>query len=113
MDPLQLEVDATKRLGVDHWFRLSMNDWHHWGTDNTELNLQSSSFYDNHPEYLIGEEGARGWNDNLAKVLQYFQDWMHDEVRALRRDRTPRSTRNVGASGVADTTGWILVTEWY
>ena len=86
VDPLQLEVDETKRLGVDHWFRLSMNDWHHWGTDNTEINLQSSSFYDNHPEYLIGEEGARGWNDNLAKVLQYFQDWMHDEVRALRRD---------------------------
>ena len=86
IDPLGLEVEETKRLGIDHWFRLSMNDWHHWGEDNTVVNLQSSDFYDEHPEYLIGEEGTRGWSGQLARVLPYFQDWAHDEVRALRRD---------------------------
>ena len=86
IDPLGLEVEETKRLGVDHWFRLSMNDWHHWSADITEVDLQSSDFFDEHPEYLIGEDGIGEWSGQLARVLPHFQDWVHDEVRALRRD---------------------------
>jgi len=85
-DPVALEVAEAQRLGIDHWIRLSMNDWHHWGADATEANLQTSRFYEEHPEYLIGEEGARGWSGKLAEVLPYFQDFAHQEVRALRMD---------------------------
>lgn len=63
-----------------------MNDWHHWGEHGTQVNLQSSAFYDEHPEYLIGEDGAEGWTGRLADVFPWFQDFMHEEVRALRRD---------------------------
>ena len=91
-DPIGIEVAESQRIGVDHWLRLSMNDWHHWGDDSSQTNLMSSHFYDEHPEYLIGDDGITapgggdGWSGHLAKVLPYFQDWMHAEVRALRRD---------------------------
>jgi hypothetical protein len=85
-DPVAIEVAEAKRLGIDHWIRLSMNDWHHWGSEGTQVNLQTSRFYDGHPEYLIGEEGTKGWSGQLAKVLPWFQDFAHEEVRALRRD---------------------------
>jgi hypothetical protein len=85
-DPIGIEVAEANRLGIDHWIRLSMNDWHHWGSEGTEVNLQTSRFYDGHPEYLIGEEGTKGWSGELAKVLPWFQDFAHEEVRALRRD---------------------------
>ena len=84
VDPVGLQVDESRRLGIDHWFRLSMNDWHHWGAAGTEVNLLASTFYNSHPEYLIGEEGASGWPEALANILQWFQDWRHEEVRALR-----------------------------
>ena len=85
-DPVGLEVAEAHRLGVDHWIRLSMNDWHHWGSDGTVVNLQSSRFYEENPQYLIGEEGAKGWTGRLADVLPWFQDFMHEEVRDLRKD---------------------------
>ena len=85
-DPIALEVAEAQRLGIDHWIRLSMNDWHHWGADGNEVNLQSSHFYDNHPEYLIGQEGTQGWTGKLANVLPWFQDFSHAAVRALRLD---------------------------
>ena len=31
VEPIGLQVEESSRLGIDHWFRLSMNDWHHWG----------------------------------------------------------------------------------
>ena len=74
-DPVALEVAEAQRLGIDHWIRLSMNDWHHWGADGAETNLQTSRFYDRHPEYLIGAEGAQGWSGSLAEVLPFFQDF--------------------------------------
>ena len=48
-DPVALEVAEAERLGIDHWLRLSMNDWHHWGADGAETNLQTSTFYDSNP----------------------------------------------------------------
>lgn len=85
-DPVGIEVAEANRLGIDHWLRLSMNDWHHWAADGTEVNLSSSRFYEERTEYLIGEEGAKGWTGRLAEVLPWFQDFMHEEVRALRKD---------------------------
>ena len=104
-DPIAIEIGEAQRLGIDHWFRLSMNDWHHWGADNTVVNLQSSHFYDDHPEYLIGADGINkpdgspGWTGKLAAVLPYFQDWMHEEVRALRRDIAVEACSRYPATG--------------
>ena len=98
-DPVALEVAEAERLGIDHWLRLSMNDWHHWGADGAETNLQTSTFYDSHPEYLIGVEGARGWQGKLAEVLPFLQDFAHAEVRALRRDLAVEACRRYDIAG--------------
>ena len=98
-DPVALEVAEAERLGIDHWLRLSMNDWHHWGADGAETNLQTSTFYDSHPEYLIGVEGARGWEGKLAEVLPFLQDFAHAEVRALRRDIAVEACRRYDIAG--------------
>ena len=86
IDPEEVKIAEARRIGVDFWFRLAMNDWHHWGASNEETNLWSADFFVEHPEYLIGEEGAHGWPENLWKVLRYFQDFAHEEVRRLRHD---------------------------
>ena len=89
VDPLEVQARESARLGVDHWFRLSMNDWHHFDADSGSVyRLGGSRFYEERPELLIGEEGAAGWSDNaeLLHVLPWMQDFAHDEVRALRRD---------------------------
>lgn len=86
IDPEAVKVREAKRIGVDFWFRLAMNDWHHWGADADDANLWSGEFFAEHPEYLIGEDGAAGWPKNLWNVLRFFQDYAHREVRDLRRD---------------------------
>ncbi len=98
-DPVALEVAEAQRLGIDHWIRLSMNDWHHWGEDGTQANLMSSRFYDQHPEYLIGEEGVRCWSGKLADSMRWFQDFAHDEVRALRLDIAVEACRRYDITG--------------
>jgi hypothetical protein len=75
---------------------MGMNDWHHLGgrPNDDEVpegeipsgNLWSAEFFSKHPELLIGDDGARGWPKPLANVLRFFQDFAHEEVRALRRD---------------------------
>ena len=86
-DPLGLQVEEAKRLGIDFWFRLSMNDWHHV-SDGKVYRLGGSRFYEERTDLLIGEEGAAGWKDHPAtqSALTWMQDFAHEEVRALRRD---------------------------
>jgi len=90
MDPLEVMVNESERLGIDHWFRLGMNDWHHFdpGSGGSVYRLGGSQFYEGRKDLLIGEEGASGWSDNpeLQRVMPWMQDFAHDEVRALRRD---------------------------
>lgn len=95
IDPLGLHVDEARRLGIDLWFRLSMNDWHHLGhTDRTvertggkTYRLGGSRFYEERPDLLIGKDGAAGWEDQPGMhALPWMQDFAHEEVRALRRD---------------------------
>ena len=88
-DPLGLQVEEAHRLGVDFWFRLSMNDWHHFDTDAGKVyRLGGSRFYEERTDLLIGKEGAAGWKDHplLQAPLTWMQDFAHEEVRALRRD---------------------------
>ncbi len=86
-DPLGLQVEEAQRLGIDFWFRLSMNDWHHVSNGKV-YRLGGSRFYEERTDLLIGEEGAAGWKDHPAtqSALTWMQDFAHEEVRALRRD---------------------------
>lgn len=90
IDPLEVMVRESDRLGIDHWFRLGMNDWHHFDADSggSVYRLGGSEFYEGRKDLLIGKEGAAGWSDSpeLANVLPWMQDFAHEEVRALRRD---------------------------
>ena len=90
VDPLEVQLLESQRLGVDHWFRLSMNDWHHFDAKSAGAvyRLGGSEFYETRPDLLIGEAGAAGWADHphLHRVMPWMQDFAHDEVRALRRD---------------------------
>ena len=80
-DPLQLQVDEAKRLGIDFWFRLSMNDWHHADAEGNITNIIGCRFYAEHPEYRIGKDGlGPGWPGSIVS----FQDFAHEEVRRLR-----------------------------
>ena len=99
VDPIGLQVEESRRLGIDHWFRLSMNDWHHVPEKGPYFNLQASRFYCEHPEYLIGEEGARGWPESLARIYRWFQDWAHEEVRALRMGIAVEACRRYDVAG--------------
>ena len=99
LDPIGISVETSIEMGIDHWFRLSMNDWHHLAGGAAWLNLQAGSFYTGHPEYRIGEAGARGWPEKLAEDVQWFQDWMHPEVRALRLGIAVEALQRYAATG--------------
>lgn len=104
IDPIGLQVEESRRLGIDHWFRLSMNDWHHQAGTWTEekvggVNIGASDFYSKRPELLIGEEGARGWPKSLANILRWLQDWNHEEVRALRMGIAVEAMERYDADG--------------
>ena len=90
IDPLEVQARESARLGIDHWFRLSMNDWHHFDADSGSVyRLGGSEFYEGRRDLLIGDEGAAGWgpvSQELPHVMPWMQDFAHDEVRALRRD---------------------------
>ena len=93
-DPTGLLLEESRRVGVDFWLHLRMNDWHHWGEceDDPErpglpkgLNLFSSLFYEAHPEYLIGADGIAGYEGEYPPLaMPYFQDFAHEEVRESR-----------------------------
>ncbi|MSP14745.1 MAG: hypothetical protein EXR62_17525 [Chloroflexi bacterium] len=86
IDPLAVQIQEARRLGIDFWFRLSMNDWHHADNEGNVVRLIGSQFYAEHSEYRIGPAGAQGWPSRLAESLQSFQDYAHPEVRQLRLD---------------------------
>lgn len=99
-DPVKLVCDESKRHGIDFWLQLRMNDWHHSDADGKNYRLIGSNWYEQHPEYLIGSEGAAGWPEELASSLQWFQDYTHEPVRLLRL--------NVATEAVSryDVDGW-------
>ncbi|MFN0168411.1 MAG: hypothetical protein ACKV22_18445 [Bryobacteraceae bacterium] len=86
IDPLEVQVKEARRLGIDFWFRLSMNDWHHADHEGNVYRLMGSQFYIDHPEYRIGKEGVKGWPERVAQALQSLQNYAHPQVRQLRLD---------------------------
>ena len=96
IDPLQVQIDEAHRLGIDFWFRLSMNDWHHSDTEGSVVNLMGSQFYADHPEYWIGEDGIDpSWRRDIA----VFQDFAHEEVRRLRLDTAAEACERYDVAG--------------
>ncbi len=85
LDSLEIQLREAKRLGMDFWFHLRMNDWHHADAAGKSVNLLGSRFYDEHPEYLIGSEAVKGLHHSM-QALAWFQNYAHPEVRQLRLD---------------------------
>ncbi len=93
-DPTELLLQESRRLGIDFWLHLRMNDWHHWASNEedperpglpTGLNLFSSPFYEAHPEYFIGADGIAGYKgEHPPTAMRWFQDFAHQEVRQVR-----------------------------
>ena len=93
-DPTALLLDEARGLGIDFWLHLRMNDWHHWDAIEEDpkrpglpvgLNLFSSPFYEEHPEYLIGAEGIAAYHGaKPPAAMRFFQDFRHEEVRESR-----------------------------
>ena len=84
-DPFEIQIGEAKRLGIDYWLQIRMNDWHHVDTRTGKVyRLIGSRFYEEHPEYLIGKEGVKGWPETLQTTFALFQDFVHPEVRQLR-----------------------------
>jgi len=83
-DPFALQLGEARRLGMDYWLQLRMNDWHHVDAQGQVYRLIGSRFYENNPQYLIGEEGTKGWPESLRRTMNWFQDFAHAPVRALR-----------------------------
>jgi hypothetical protein len=87
VDWIEFQRTEARKLGMDFWLHLRMNDWHHsndcMAKDGKELNLLAGGFYVDHPEYLIGSEAMKGQPGSL-KSLAAFQDYAHPEVRQLR-----------------------------
>jgi len=96
IDPLKVQVDEAQRIGIDFWFRLSMNDWHHTDAEGKVYRLIGSKFYSDHPEYQIGPDGVgpKGESDSA-----YFQDFAHDEVRRLRLDTAVEACERYDVQG--------------
>ena len=85
-DPIQIRIDEARRLGIDYWAHLHMNDWHHLEVLDGERNILSSRFHEQRRDLLIGEEGTAGLPEALRVAMRWFQDYRHDEVRRLRLD---------------------------
>ena len=83
-DPIQIRIDEARRLGIDYWAHLHMNDWHHLEVLDGERNILSSRFHEQRRDLLIGEEGTAGLPEALRVAMRWFQDYRHDEVRRLR-----------------------------
>ena len=98
-DPYQLVRDEAKRLGIDFWLQLRMNDWHHFDESGKTMRLIGSQWYEQHPEYLIGEDGAAGWPEELASSLRWFQDYAHEAVRRLRFEMAAEAVERYDVDG--------------
>jgi hypothetical protein len=85
-DPFALQIGEARRLGMDYWLQLRMNDWHHVDAQGQVYRLIGSKFYEENPQYLIGWEGTQGWPETLRNSMAWFQDFAHAPVRTLRLD---------------------------
>jgi hypothetical protein len=98
-DALQLVRDEAKRVGIDFWLQLRMNDWHHIDDSGQAMRLMSSQWYEQHPEYLIGEDGVAGWPEQLGSSLRWFQDFAHEPVRKLRYEVAAEAVERYDVDG--------------
>ncbi len=99
IDPLQVVLDECKRIEVDFWGRLSMNDWHHSNEEGEGVNLMGSRFAER-AELFIGKDGVDpDWPEFIRETTAVFQDFAHDEVRQLRMDVAAEFCERYDADG--------------
>ncbi len=99
-DPFQIQIDESRRLGIDFWFRLSMNDWHHADDEGRVVRLMGSRFYAEHPEYWIGKDGVDpAWPDWIQSAIARLQDFSHPQVRRLRLETAIEACDRYDAAG--------------
>lgn len=96
IDPLKVQIGEAHRIGIDFWFRLSMNDWHHSDDEGKLFRLIGSDFYADHPEYQIGRDGVGPRGEPISA---YFQDFAHDEVRRLRIETAIEACQRYDVNG--------------
>ena len=87
LDPIEIQCREARRLGIDFWLQLRMNDWHHLGITKMYSLLEDGAFYRKHPEYRIGRDGVPPYfSEHFTKLAAPLQDFAHPEVRRLRQD---------------------------
>jgi len=95
-DPMEILCREARRLGIDIWADMHMNDWHHWdekvdaeGQDvHRQVQFLASPFFIDHPEYQIGREAvinAPAEKTYTSQTVQFFWDYARHEVREFRR----------------------------
>lgn len=83
-DPFALQLGQARKLGMDYWLQLRMNDWHHVDDQGQIYRLIGSQFYEDNPQYFLGDQGTEGWPETLRSSMRWFQDFAHAPVRNLR-----------------------------
>ena len=99
VDPLGVQIKEARRLGIDFWFRLSMNDWHSVDEQGEIFRLSGSQFQADHREYRLGAEGVKGWPPKMAANVAPLQDFAHPEVRQLRLDTMAEACERYDVDG--------------
>jgi len=86
VDWIEFQMQEVRKLGMDFWLHLRMNDWHH-SDDNMgeKINLLAGRFYVEHHDFLIGKEAVKDLSCKpLKDCMAWFQDYAHQEVRQHR-----------------------------
>ena len=109
-DPFRLLCDEARRLGMDIWPDLHVNDWHNnQGLDSNGqimFNELASPFLADNPQLMLGIEHCkqpnrygRKYSDQTAIDLGPLQDFKHSEVRQHRLDIITEVCREYDVDG--------------
>lgn len=109
-DPFRLLCDEARRLGLDIWPDIHVNDWHNnQGPDKDGqivFNELASSFLADNPQLMIGIENCkqpnrygRKYDEQRAVDLGPLQDFKHSEVRQHRLDIISEVCREYDVDG--------------
>lgn len=53
LDPFEIEIREAKRLGIDYWLQLRMDDWHHTDAEGTTYRLTGSRFHEREEKRVL------------------------------------------------------------
>ncbi len=105
-DPIRIRIDEARRLGIDYWAHLHMNDWHHLEVLDGERNILSSRFHEQRRDLLIGEEGTSGLPEG-----DYIDGFAGTGLASGRQDANPLLMRAEDNLMAAESSGVPSATE--